>query len=247
MRKLLTFTAIAMALAQPAAAQSTVRIGTTADNPPYTTLAPEGAPAGYEIALGAEICARAGLTCEFVLTPWATIIPDLRAGAFDVIMTGMAISEPRRQLIDFSEPYYPAGISHFAARAGTNFDFAALAGTRIGMNGGTIQAAYAEANLAPANTIVLYPDFEAAMTALEAGEIDLVLAHTGFVMPRVAATNGALAIVGPDVPIGGGVAAGFRKEDAALREAFDRVIRELKADGSLNALIAEWFDPPQFF
>lgn len=247
MHRIAAAAAIALTLTGPALAQTVVRIGTTADNAPYTLPGTDGAPAGYEIALGTEICARAELSCEFVVTPWTTIIPDLQAGAFDVIMTGMAISEPRQLLIDFSEPYYPAGISRFAARAGTSYDFAALAGARIGLNGGTIQAAYAEANLVPANTIVTYQGFEAAMVGLEAGEVDLVLAHTGFVLPRVAATNGALVIVGPDVPIGGGVAAGFRKDDAALREVFDRVIVEMKADGSLNALIAEWFDPPQLF
>lgn len=247
MKRIWIAAALVAAMTSSAFAQTVVRIGTTADNAPYTTPGPDGMPMGYEIALGNEICARAGLTCEFVVTPWTTIIPDLRAGAFDVIMTGMAISEPRQLLIDFSEPYYPAGISHYAARAGATFDFTALAGARIGLNGGTIQAAYAEANLVPANTLVLYQGFEAAMKALEAGEVDLVLAHTGFVMPRVAATNGALVIVGPDVPIGGGVAAGFRKADTALRETFDQVIVAMKADGSLNALILQYFDPPQLF
>lgn len=247
MRKLLTAAAIAVALIQPAAAQSMVRIGTTADNAPYTTPGTDGAPTGYEIALGTEICARAGLSCEFIVTPWATIIPDLQAGAFDVIMTGMAISEPRQLLIDFSEPYYPAGISRFAARAGTSYDFAALTGARIGVNGGTIQAGYVEANLVPANTLVAYVGAEAAMVGLEAGEVDLVLGHTDFALPRVAATGGALVIVGPEVRIGGGVGAGFRKDDTALRETFDRIIREMKADGSLNALITQWFDQPQLF
>jgi len=247
MMRLVAAAAIMTALAGTASAQTVVRIGTTGDNAPYSTLNADGRPAGYEIALGTAICERAGLACEFVVTPWATIIPDLQAGAFDVVMTGMAISEPRQLLIDFSEPYYPAGISRFAARAGTTFDFEALAGARIGVNGGTIQAGYVEANLLPANTLVAYVGAEAAMVGLEAGEVDLVLGHTDFALPRVAATDGALVIVGPEVPIGGGVGAGFRKEDAALRQTFDRVIREMKADGSLNALIAEWFDPPQLF
>ena len=46
MRKLLTFAFAAVALAHPAAAQTPIRIGTTGDNAPYSTLAADGAPAG---------------------------------------------------------------------------------------------------------------------------------------------------------------------------------------------------------
>jgi polar amino acid transport system substrate-binding protein len=47
--------------------------------------------------------------------------------------------------------------------------------------------------------------------------------------------------VGEDVPLGGGIGMGLRESDAELKATFDGVIDEMKADGSLNALIVKWF------
>jgi polar amino acid transport system substrate-binding protein len=43
------------------------------------------------------------------------------------------------------------------------------------------------------------------------------------------------------VPLGGGVGMGLRESDAELKATFDPIISEMKADGSLNALITKWF------
>jgi polar amino acid transport system substrate-binding protein len=46
--------------------------------------------------------------------------------------------------------------------------------------------------------------------------------------------------------IGGGVGMGLRESDAELRSKFDAAIASMKADGSLNALIAKWDVGEQF-
>jgi polar amino acid transport system substrate-binding protein len=46
--------------------------------------------------------------------------------------------------------------------------------------------------------------------------------------------------------IGGGVGMGLRESDTELRDKFDAAIASMKADGSLNALIAEWDIGEQF-
>ena len=48
--------------------------------------------------------------------------------------------------------------------------------------------------------------------------------------------------VGEDVMIGGGVGAGVRKEDAELKATVNEALASLKADGTVDALIAQWFD-----
>jgi polar amino acid transport system substrate-binding protein len=42
--------------------------------------------------------------------------------------------------------------------------------------------------------------------------------------------------------IGGGVGGGVRKEDTDLLATLDEALTALKADGTVDALIAEWFD-----
>jgi polar amino acid transport system substrate-binding protein len=50
-----------------------------------------------------------------------------------------------------------------------------------------------------------------------------------------------MQFVGEDVALGGGVGMGLREGDDELRETFDTIIGELKADGTLNEMIAKWF------
>jgi polar amino acid transport system substrate-binding protein len=58
----------------------------------------------------------------------------------------------------------------------------------------------------------------------------------------VAASNGAIEFVGEDVMIGGGVGAGIRKEDTELKAKVNEALASLKADGTVDKLIAEWFE-----
>ncbi|MCW5697699.1 MAG: transporter substrate-binding domain-containing protein [Bauldia sp.] len=244
--KRLIIAAAAFAALGTAAQAQTVRLATEGAYAPWNFIDESGAAAGFEIDLGNEICSRAGLTCEWVITAWDTMIPNLLAGNYDVIMAGMSITEERLQSIDFSDEYYPPDPSLYAVREGAAVDFDAASGLRLGAQTGTIQEGYLQATFAGSNTIVSYATFDQAVADLIAGNLDAVLADAGYILPIVAAGQG-LEIAGPEVSVGGGVGGGMRKEDDDLEAAFNAAIASMKADGSLNALITEWFDVPNTF
>ena len=243
MRKLILAAAAMLAMTGAADAQA-VRIGTEGAYTPWNFLDGSGNVAGFEIELGNELCKRAGLECSWVVNPWDTIIPNLLAGSYDAIMAGMAITDERRQSIDFSDNYFPLEPSRYAAAAGKAFDFGNLQGVRIGVHGGTIQSAYAEETLSSGNTIV------SAVDSLKAGEVDVVLGNGSYIAGAIAGSSGVLELVGPDVVIGGAVAIGLRKADDELETKLNAAIGAMKKDGSLDALITKWFPdkgPGPFF
>ena len=242
MKKTMLATVAVLALATPAFAQETVRIATEGAYAPWNFLNDSGAPAGFEIDLGNAICETAGLTCEWILNDWDSIIPNLLAGNYDLIMAGMSITEERLATIDFSQNYFPPDPSKFVAAPGAGIDFANLSGVRIGVQGGTIQAAYAEENLAEGNTIVTFATADQNMADLMAGNIDTILADGSYLEQVVTASGGAIEFVGEDILVGGGVGAGLRKDDTELKTRIDDALTALKADGTVDALIAQWFD-----
>lgn len=242
MKKLMLAAAAVLALGTPALAQDTVRIATEGAYAPWNFLNDAGEPAGFEIDLGNAICEKAELSCEWIINDWDSIIPNLLAGNYDLIMAGMSITEERLETIDFSDNYFPPDPSKFVAAAGAGLDFSNLSGARVGVQGGTIQAGYAEENLGGANTIVTFSTADQAMADLAAGNLDTILADGAYLEPVVAASNGAIEFVGEDVMIGGGVGAGIRKEDADLKATVNEALAALKADGTVDALIAQWFD-----
>jgi polar amino acid transport system substrate-binding protein len=234
--------AAALAVLSTAAQAQTVRIGTEGAYAPWNFVNDAGELAGYEIDLANAICEQAGLECEIVQNDWDSIIPNLLAGNYDVIMAGMSITDERLETINFTQDYFPPDPSKYAAAAGAGFDFDNLSGARIAVQSNTIQAAYAEANFGANNTILSFATPDQTIADLAAGNVDMILADGSFLQPVVDNSGGAIEFVGPDVLIGGGVGGGVRKENTDLLATFDEAISALKADGTVDALRAEWFE-----
>jgi len=243
MKRLILAAATLAAMAAGANAQeTTVRIATEGAYAPWNFLDDNGNPAGFEIDLGNAICEQAGITCEWVINDWDSIIPNLLAGNYDVIMAGMTITDERLQSIDFSQNYFPPDPSRFVVTAGSDLDFSNLEGARIGVQGATIQAAWAEDFLGANNTVVSFGTADQAMADLAAGNLDTLFADLGYLEPVVTASNGAVEFAGEDVLIGEGMGAGIRKGDTETLTIWNDALDALKADGTVDALIAQWFD-----
>ena len=143
----------ALAIMATAASAAPVRIATEGAYAPWNFINDAGKPDGYEIELAAELCKRAALECEVVVNEWDSIIPNLVAGNYDAIMAGMSVTDERKQTIDFSENYMPPEPSTYMARSGAALDFNAISGKNIGVQGATIQAAYATETFGATNTV----------------------------------------------------------------------------------------------
>lgn len=247
MKKLILPVALAATMVATPALADTVRLGTEGAYAPWNYIDDSGKVAGFEIQLGNEMCKRANLECEWVINEWDSMIPNLVAGNYDAIMAGMSITDERKQTIDFSPEYYPPSPSQYAAAAGASFDFSNLSGVKIGVQGATIQADYLNENLAANNTILSYETGDQSIADLSAGNIDLLLADGDFLKPVIDNSGGALAFTGPDVRIGGGVGIGMRKGDAELQGTMAKALESVKADGTLDKLIMEFFETGPFY
>ena len=189
--------------------------------------------AGFEIDLGNELCSRAGLTCEWVSNDWDSIIPNLVSGNYDTIIAGMSISESRMEVISFTEDYYPPTPSAYVGLSG-DADLGGVVAVQVS----TIQAGFIAEGEA---SMLEFATPDETVAAVRSGEADAVLADFDYLAPLVEASGGELVFVGDPVPLGGGVAMGLRQSDDELRATFTAQIQAMKEDGTLNALILEWF------
>ena len=224
-----------------------VRIASEGAYAPWNFLDDSGELAGFEIDLGNELCKRAEHSCEWIVNEWDSIIPNLRAGNYDIIMAGMSITDERKESIDFSADYYPPDPSLYAANAGGEFDFDKLEGLKIGAQGATIQAAHVQETYGENNRILTYESPDQSVADLAAGNIDLLFADGSFLKPVVKGSSGAMEFVGPEVLIGGGVGMGLRKDDDELQDSMGKALESMKEDGSLDALIEQYFDAGPFY
>jgi polar amino acid transport system substrate-binding protein len=216
----------------------TVRMGTEGAYPPYNFINDAGEVDGFERELGDELCVRAALTCEWVVNDWDSIIPNLVSGNYDTIIAGMSITAERDEVIDFTQNYtQPDASAYMALSADVN-----LSGAVIAAQTNTIQASFVAASGA---TLVEFSTPEETVAAVKNGEADAVLADKSYLVP-VADADNSLVLLAQQELIGGGVGMGVRESDNDLRDKFDAAIASMKADGSLNALIAKWEVGEQF-
>jgi polar amino acid transport system substrate-binding protein len=231
MKYLVLASAFALA-AGGALAQDTVRMGTEGAYPPYNFVNDSGEVDGFERELGDALCAKVGVTCEWVTNEWDSIIPNLTSGNYDTIMAGMSITAEREEIVDFTQNYYPPTASAFMALT----DDADLAGGVIAAQTNTIQAGHIASTGA---TLLEFATPDETIAAVRNGEADAVFADLDYLKP-VADEDPDLRLVGEPVPLGGGVGMAVRSGDP-LRDRFDAAIGEMKADGSLNELLKKWF------
>jgi polar amino acid transport system substrate-binding protein len=227
--------ALAAAFAATAVSAQTIRMGTEGAYPPYNFVNDSGEVDGFERDVGDELCKRAGLDCVWVTNEWDSIIPNLTSGNYDTIIAGMSITDERDEVIDFTQEYFPPDPSVYMALAGTTLK----EGSVVAAQTATIQAGYLAST---GFTLVEFATPDETVAAVRSGEADAVLADDSYLIDIVNSSNGELAYTGDPVAIGGGVGMGIRESDTELKAKMNAAIDSMKADGSLSALIAKWFN-----
>jgi polar amino acid transport system substrate-binding protein len=107
----------------------------------------------------------------------------------------------------------------------------------IAAQANTIQSGYIAESGA---TLLEYATPDETVAAVRNGEADAVFADIDF-LTDITDEDAELMVVGDPVPLGGGVGMGLRETDGELREMFNAAITSMKEDGTLNALLVEWF------
>ena len=83
-------------------------IGTDATYPPFESKV-GGRLEGFDIDLGNQIGKELGVKVRWVNSAWDGIFPALRTGKFDLVMSGVTITDERKQNLLFSRPYFLSG------------------------------------------------------------------------------------------------------------------------------------------
>jgi lysine-arginine-ornithine-binding protein len=235
--------------APPATPKATVV--TEGNFPPFNTLDAQGKPAGFEVDLANAICQRAKIECKIVAAKWDDIIPGLLAKRYDIAVASLLITAERRKHIAFSRRYYTTPAAFVTAKDAAVPDGAPilLRGKTVGTQRATTFADYLERTFRKTIKLRQFATADEARRELAAGKIDAVLGDKVALWKWLETTEGACcAFFGQDVKdtrtLGEGVGAGFRKDDPKLREAFNKALAEMIADGAYKRIADKYFPFP---
>jgi lysine-arginine-ornithine-binding protein len=227
-----------------------VTVATEAAYPPFNYLDRKGMPAGFEMEIAQEACQRIKAECEFTAFKWDDLIPGLLDKKFDIIMSSMEVTSERRKRMGLSRRYYLSPGAFIAAK-GAPFDGppSLLRNKRIGVQRDSTHADWADKSFRRSAQLKRYNTVAEALDALAKGDIDAVFGDKAQLWLWSQKPDGKCCeVVGQDIKdnqtLGIGVAAGLRKEDAKLRDAFNKAIGEMMTDGTYKKINEKYFPFP---
>jgi lysine-arginine-ornithine-binding protein len=231
-----------------AEAADTVRVGVEGNYPPFSQVAADGTLSGFDIDIANALCAKMEVTCEMVQQEWDGMIPALNARKFDMIVASMSITDKRKEVVDFSDPYYDVP-SRFIAKDGafTGYTPEELEGKTIIVLRNSPRADYIAATY-PESPTLLVDKETAVYLELAAGRGDIAFGSSVVSGEAFLKTpDGAgFAQVGEPMFLtagtDGGVGIAMRKDEAELRTKVNEALAALMADGTYDALAAGYFD-----
>jgi polar amino acid transport system substrate-binding protein len=144
------------------AAERPLRVGMELGYPPFEMRDDKGEPEGVSVDLARDLGAALGRPVEIQNLPFDGLIPSLKTGKIDLIISSMTATPERARVIDFSEPYLKTGLCLLVGAKGDAKSIADFnrSGKTIVVKKGTTGALYAAKNLREPKVLVL--DKEAA-------------------------------------------------------------------------------------
>jgi len=215
---------------------------------PFTFKTADGKPTGFDVDIANALCEKIKRKCVFVEQVWDSMIPGLQAKKYDAIISSMSITEDRLKVVDFTDKYYNTP-ARFVGKKGAGIEItpAGLKGKRVGVQRATIHENFVRATF-PDAEVVVYDTTDNANADLAAGRLDLrvddsTALELGF-LKTDAGKN--FEFVGPGFfeprsILGYGAGIAVRKEDTALRDAFNKALKDIRADGTYKKINDKYF------
>lgn len=232
---------------------------------PWVYQNEDGTYAGMEYEMLQYILPKLGISkFEYVPVEWDSLIPGLKAKRFDIIFSGMTVTEERRQGagIEFTRPYYFESDRIAVLEDSPYKTPDDLKGKILATTVGTVEEMQAKNMVAKGQggEIKSFDDFAAPFLALQNKQVDAVIVdNTTFGEQKKVTPN--IRVIGEPMSLSanpewqekqkaagykfGGDGMGVRKEDTALLAALNQALDDMDADGTRQKILEKYglWDP----
>lgn len=196
---------------------------------------------GFDIDLAEAVCEKLGV--ELVKEPinWDTKEQDLSVGKIDCIWNGLSVSPSREEAFNLSEPYMKNAMVFVVPESSDINSVDDLAGKKvIVQNGSTAQDTLTASQLAANMEISSIATNVEALQQMDINLVDAVFMDEVVAQYEIQNSGKAYRILDEGLSEEE-YAIAFRKEDQALRDEVQKILSELKADGTVGEISTKWF------
>jgi polar amino acid transport system substrate-binding protein len=238
LRRLLLLAAAALLVAPAAFAQDALRVVTDATFPPME-FSKDGKRTGFDIELTEALGAAMGKKIEWIDIDFKGLIPALVSKRADLAMSAIYITDERRKVVDFSDPYFAGGLVVLTTRSGPIKTLKDLDGKKVTVQVGTKSVGYLKDNYPKVERVEVEKNQE-MFNLVEIGRADAAV--TGKPAAKVFAQAKPALQVLPEQLTTEDYGIAVRKDAPEIRDAVNAALKKIKADGTYDKLLNKWFE-----
>lgn len=212
-------------------------MSTNAAFPPYEMTTDSGEFEGIDIETAQAIADKLGLELQIDDMDFDAALLAVQQGKADMVMAGVTVTDERQNVMDFTDSY-ATGIQSIIVKEDS--DIASvddLTGKKIGTQRGTTGYLYCSDDFGDEN-VVAYDNGLTAVQMLNNGQVDCVVIDNAPAKEFIAANPGLKLL--DTAYVEESYAIGVGKGNTELKDAINTALEELKADGTLQAIVDKY-------
>ena len=219
-------------------------MSTNAAFPPYEMTNDSGDFEGIDVEIAGAIADKLGLELQIDDMDFDAALLAVQQGKSDMVMAGVTVTDERKAVMNFTDSY-ANGIQSVIVPEGSDIaSIDDMEGKLIGTQAGT--TGYIYCSDTPENggfgedNVIAYDNGITAVQALMNGQVDCVVIDNAPAQEFVKANPG-LKILDTEYA-NEDYAIGVNKDNTALLDAINGALAELKADGTVDSIVAKYIN-----
>lgn len=229
-------------LATQTFAAEPVRVAIDPTFPPMEYIK-DGQRTGFDVDLAAALSEKMGRPLDYTDMDFKAMIPSVLAGRQDIVLSAIYITDERKKVVDFTDPYFSAGLVVMVRKDNTAIQHPGdIAGKRVAVQVGTKSVALLKDTYPTVQRIEVEKN-EEMFNSLESGRADAVVTGKPAAL-LYAKTRGTTRVLAePLTREDYGIAVSKRQPE--LRDSLNKALAAIKADGTYDRVMEKWFGKPQ--
>jgi ABC-type amino acid transport substrate-binding protein len=230
-----------------------ISVAVNANFKPFLYTDENGNLAGFDIDIMNALSAAGNFEVGYEDRAFDGMLEALAAGDYDAAMAAITINDKRKQIVDFTTPYFEPGqapVSFFSAGQGIGVrsDNTDIMGTDdlsggkiIGVKLGTTGDDFVSA--LDSVTVVRFDESKQTLDALVDGAVDAAVVDIAVITDYIKQSQGKVKLVGgPITEEEYGIAVNKDRRD--VLEMLDAALAQIRSDGTYDQIFAKWFGTP---
>ena len=214
-----------------------LKVGTNADFPPFE-YHENGQIVGFDIDLINEIGNKLNKKIEFEEMEFNTLLTALSSGKVDLIISGLDITDERKQQVDFTQGYYANELSLVVLNDSNIKNINDLKGKKVGTELGTSSDNYVNELKDVKN--IQFNDSSSTIMNLKSNKVDAVIIDKPVAEKILKNVNGCKILENVNIKTSEmGIA--VNKNNKELLNDLNKALTELKNNGKLKELNVKYF------